>query len=516
MREKIFLAVGERDFEDYLKQTLKNRYDFVGETTHREGIVPGVKNNNPDIVVIRETLDGKVGIMDVLYMLRDKYPDVRIILIASPRDRGDKFLATLIQYGVYDFTATATTNIRDIIRLIDVPNKYEDIKGYIPKPELDEKTGKIIFKAPEVEPEVVIKEVVIKEGEPKKRRGGLFESLNEFLKVKEDEIPENSPKESKQTSTRKTTKKSSMPRKEDVAEAVKGNPIKNSKRRIYMEEPEDRTEEKEIVLNSSDRIISFVSGRSGCGATSIALNTAILLAQKGFKVVLLECDSVSPSIAYWFDLGKNSEGIDTCLDYIANYEYGKIPKTIIKSEIIKTENSSLQKNYKLFPNGLDFMFFSKEYISGIKKDLNIKYAKDLYIHLMFQQGYDFVILDLPSNLKNEFTKSGLIFCNKVYSVLTQDVSSVGYYLMRLYELQSDGIEIVKKNKFIINRYVNGASVGRDFISKWVSSDDILVIPDAPKLFIEANAKAVPAIILGDNTEYKRVMSDVSNSIFKKN
>ena len=134
---------------------------------------------------------------------------------------------------------------------------------------------------------------------------------------------------------------------------------------------------------------------------------------------------------------------------------------------------------------------------------------------MFQQGYDFVILDLPSNLKNEFTKSGLIFCNKVYSVLTQDVSSVGYYLMRLYELQSDGIEIVKKNKFIINRYVNGASVGRDFISKWVSSDDILIIPDAPKLFIEANAKAVPAIILGDNTDYKRVMSDVSNSIFKK-
>lgn len=512
MREKIFLAVGERDFEDYLKQTLKNRYDFVGETTHREGIVPGVKNNKPDIVVIRETLDGKVGIMDVLYMLRDKYPDVRIILIASPRDRGDKFLATLIQYGVYDFTATATTNIRDIIRLIDVPNKYEDIKGYIPKPELDEKTGKIIFKAPEVEPEVVIKEVVIKEGEPKKKKAGLFESLNEFLKVKEDELPENSKKES----AKRTVKRASTPKKEDVEAAVKGNPLKSSKRKIYMEEPEDRTEEKEIVLNSSDRIISFVSGRSGCGATSIALNTSILLAQRGFKVVLLECNSVSPSIAYWFDLGKNSEGIDTCLDYIANYEYGKIPKTIIKSEIIKTENSSLQKNYKLFPNGLDFMFFSKEYISGIKKELNIKYAKDLYIHLMFQQGYDFVILDLPSDLKNEFTKSGLIFCNKVYSVLTQDISSIGYYLMRLYELQSDGIEIVKKNNFIINKYVNGASVGKDFISKWISSDNILVIPDTPKLFIEANAKAVPAVILGDNTEYKKIMEDVSKSIFKKN
>lgn len=512
-KERIFLAVGERDFEDYLKQTLKNRYDFVGETTHKEGIVPGVKNNNPDIVIIRETLDGRVAVMDVLYMLRDKYPDVRIILIASPRDRGDKFLATLIQYGVYDFTATATTNIRDIIRLIDVPNKYEDIKGYIPKPEVDEKTGAIIFKAPDVEPEVVIKEVVIKEEESKKKKGGLFGNLNEFLKVKDDDnIPENS--------TEKTINKSSKiagkASKQTVGNVTRNAPQKNSKKRIYMEEPKNKSENKEIVLNSSDRIISFVSGRSGCGATSIALNTAILLAQKGFKVILLECNRVSPSIAYWFDLGKNSEGIDTCLDYIENYEYGKIPKTIIKSEIIKTENSSLQKNYNLLPNGLDFMFFSKEYISGVKENIKIKNAKDLYIHLMFQQGYDFVILDLPSDLKNEFTKSGLIFCNKVYSVLTQDISSIGYFLMRLYEIQSEGIEIVKKNKFIINRYVGDVSVNKTFISKWISTNDILVIPDTPRLFIEANAKAVPAVILGDNTEYKKIMEEVSKSIFRKN
>lgn len=496
MKEKIFLAVGERDFEEYLKQTLKNRYEFVGETTHKEGIVPGVKNSNPNIIVIRETLDGKLGIMDVLYKLRDKFPDVRIILIASPRDRGDKFLATLIQYGVYDFTATSITNIRDVIKLIDIPNKYEDIKGYIPKPELDEKTGQIIFKAPEVEPEMIIHEVVIQEGAKKKKKQGLLGSLNEFLKVKE---PDKTGFNETNTNDSSTT-----------------TILQNGSPRTYSAEDNSSGEaNQEIVLSSSDRILSFISGKSGCGASTVALNTSVLLAKEGFRVILLECNSVSPSIAYWFDLGMNSEGIDTCLQYIKDYEYGKIPKTIVKSEILKNTNSNLQKSYKLLPSGLDFMFFSREYIAGLKQSNLLENIKDLYIHLMFQQGYDFVILDLPSDINNPLAQSGLIFCNKVYSVLNQDVASVGYYLMKIYELQSKGVEIIKKNRFIINKYIEGLSVNEKYLKQWISTNDLILIPDMSPLLIESNAKAIPGVLNGVNVGYQDSIDKIVKSIFKK-
>lgn len=503
LKKRIFLAIGNRDFEDYLKGVLFQRYSFVGETTYREGILTGIEKNGPDIVIIRESLPGARPIMEILYEIRDKFPDTRIIFMATKRDVGDAFLAMLVNYGIYDFMAGSTTNVRDVIKLIDVPNKFEDVKKFLPRPEEDER-GRMVFKAPEIEPEIVIKEVVIKEDQEKEKKksnifGGLSRVISGTLKGKEKEKKEEKP-----------IKKESVKEviiKEDKPKETLNIPKKEKVRRVR-----EKVIESPQTVNTANRVITFISGKSGAGSTSIAVNTAYKLAEKGYKVIYLEFNFLDPSVAYWLDLGKAEEGIDTCMEYLRKFEFTSIGKTIIKSSVIKEQKSSMGKRYKSLPDTLDFMFFSKAYISGLKEKISMKDSKELYVHLMFQLGYDFIILDLPSDISRDETRNGLIFCNKIYSVLTQDVSSVGYYLLRLYDLAQEGVEIRNKNTFILNRFVEGSIVDEKYIKDWIRSVDLIKVPRDDLLFIKANAEGLLALSIDSSRKVEVAINRIVANI----
>ena len=90
--QKIAFAVGDRDLEEYLQAKLKNEFIFVGATVFREGVVRLVGQTNPDIVILRELLEGRENILSVIYDLQVRYPNVRIVFLAGKRDAGDEFL----------------------------------------------------------------------------------------------------------------------------------------------------------------------------------------------------------------------------------------------------------------------------------------------------------------------------------------------------------------------------------------------------------------------------------------
>lgn len=482
-KNNIFFAIGNRDFEEYLQGVLQDRYKFVGETTYREGILLGIEKNNPDVVIIRESLPGNKPIMEILYEIRDRFPEVRIIFMANEREVGDMFLATLVNYGIYDFISKATTNVRDVIKLIEIPNKFEDVKRYLPRPEEDER-GRMVFKAPEIQPEVVIKEVVINEDpKPKKSLFGGFGGIAHAFKRG---------KESENVTPAPTQKKAQEPIPEPVVVSKKEPERVVREKTPIFQRSVQKTKEVEPV-RTNNRILTFISGKSGAGSSSVSINTAYKLADMGYKVIYLEFNSLYPSVLYWLDLGKAEEGIDTCLEYLRNFEFQNIGKTIIKSSVIKEENGPMKKRYKSLPNTLDFMFFSRAYISGVKERVSMKESKELYVHLMFQLGYDFIVLDVPSDINLDESLNGLIFCNKIYSVLTQDVSSIGYYLMKLYELREKGIELRDKNTFVVNRFIEGTNVGEKYIKDWIGETNIITVPRDDELFINSNAEGLIAL-----------------------
>lgn len=494
LRKKVLLAVGHRQLEEYLESQLDKEFEFVGTTVYREGILRAVGQKSPDIVVIRETLNGSENIMSIVYSIRANYPDVRIIFLAGDREPGDELLAALVNYGVYDILNGSNIPAQRIVSLIRRGNSYNDVKHFQPVPLLDEERNKMLFEAPEgkkgeVEIIEVIREVEVgNKGQTFIESDPIYEPRDE-----EDEEDEEDKKD-----------------KGKLIDKIRFPKIPTIKQK----------REKEVQTFSglgsiaSEKIITFIGGKSGVGTTSIAINTAFLLASKGYEVIYVEFNEKYPAVSYWYELGLTSCGIDSCIEALNQKKYGEIKKAIIKTKNLKEIPSSMQRNYKVFPNTLDFMFFSKEYLSGLKKELKGQNSKELFLHLMYQLGYDFVIIDVSSDMENEATQNGLIFSNRVFSVITQDVSSVGYHMFNINNLEKKGIDIISKSNYVVNRYTRSNFSLKD-IGGWIETDKLLTVPAYEKDFINANLDGLPVVMHSKNPELISSIERIVTTILTK-
>lgn len=143
--KKIMLAIGHKKFEEILIKQLKDKYDFTGIAPYREAIVSEAMRSTPDIIVIRENLEGLTNMTDIIYSLREKVPTARIVFIALERPAGDEFLATLVAYGVYDLLVGTNIKISELANLINTPNTFGDVSLYATKVTVDEKGNKKVF-----------------------------------------------------------------------------------------------------------------------------------------------------------------------------------------------------------------------------------------------------------------------------------------------------------------------------------------------------------------------------------
>lgn len=143
--KKIMLAVGHEGFENALISRLNKQYSFTRVTTYREAILKEAIKNNPDILLIRENLPGVEKFSDIIYALRENVPSARIIFLSNDRTPGDEFLATIVSYGIYDILVGQSSNINDVVRLINTPNTFSDASIYAAKISVDEIGGKKMF-----------------------------------------------------------------------------------------------------------------------------------------------------------------------------------------------------------------------------------------------------------------------------------------------------------------------------------------------------------------------------------
>lgn len=483
-RKKILLAVGHRQLEEYLEQQLKNEYDFVGPTVHREGIVKLISQAGADIVIIRETLEGSVNIMSVVYEIRSAYPEIRIVFLAGNRKVGDELLATLVNYGVYDVLYGPNIPANEIIEAVRVPNSHADVAHLQPVPTLDEKRNKVMFQAT-IEDDKEDEEVG--EGE------------------EDDEFEDGYPKiENEKKKPIKEPKESAISK---FAQGIKMPQIPT------MSTMKEKTEH--VSLSNKDgiknRIITFIGGKNGVGTSSVGINVAFEVAKTGKKVIYLEVNEHYPAISYWYEIGLTSNGIDKALEAIEQESYGEIRDAIVRSAALKKSDSSLKSSYKKFPNSLDFMFFSKEYITGLKPKVDLKLSKELYMHLLYQEGYDFVFIDVQPDIANKATMNGLMFSNLIFSVITQDVSSIGYHLFHLNELEKRGLFLNSKNIYIVNKYVE-SNIGVKDIKEWVETDNVIVFPLHGEDFINANLKGLPVSAYSDSLSLRNSIVKILNKI----
>ena len=308
-------------------------------------------------------------------------------------------------------------------------------------------------------------------------------------------------------------KSSSYKQKEEKAvEQTKDNERQN--RFMSMFGGRTQNQMMQAASNSNKKLITFVSSKSGAGASTIAFNTAVDLANQNYNVLYLEYNYHSPATTFWYNVGYSSKGIDTALEGLKNSSLVEIEDAVIRMRDLRKKK--LEGNpYKLFPDSLNMLYFSRDFIVNYPervKTFDESFTREFFLYLIFQSEYDFIILDMQlQHISNEAMYQALFLSQKIYLVTLPDIAYVGYATFHIDEWAQKSILLNNRLEIVVNRFEQ-TKLTTDYLKDWLNTDRLLLFPEATKQVIEANYQGVPIITTGKKNPFKNSIGQIVNQL----
>lgn len=480
---KIYLAMGHKDLENFiinhkplLEKELKDSIEFVGRAVYREATLQGVKDTKPDILMLRESLQGKLNISDLIYDIKVSSSKTRIIVLTGDRSIGDPFLASLVNWGVYDLLIGNKVNTKELLKSIVYPKEFSDVAMYAPKATMNENTNQVVYE----QPIIPTQKVETKEEEQFDRK---IEQVTATKPIKINEV----------------------------------NPIKKEKPKQKKSLFGRKIEPKTI----NQQIVTFVGGSEGVGNSHIAFNTAVNLANEGFNILYMDLNNKHSAMDTIFQLGYEDIGLDKALEATDNQDYETIEQcigTIPKALSVISKKDYLYNTYIKLPTTLNFMFFSQLCMNGqVNVVASLPKFQKLMQMLLRDFHFDVIILDAPANMRNPLTQMSIMYAEKLFFTVTQDNSVLASLIKGTRVLDNKNIMFKNKMNIIINKFEKC-----DFSSKNVyqllsgnldyDSFSIYTMPNLNREFISASFNAMPILLVSKNKELQKTFSDIKQII----
>lgn len=136
-KQKLLLAVGERQLEHFIKAKMSNEFDFTKEASYREIVIKRIREERPDVVLLREALKGSMSIESLVLDIRENYPEVRVVFYTSKNRPGEPLLRRLVSYGVYDLIGGESITEAQIFNGLVKPKQLSDVRQYLDAPTIE-------------------------------------------------------------------------------------------------------------------------------------------------------------------------------------------------------------------------------------------------------------------------------------------------------------------------------------------------------------------------------------------
>lgn len=483
--------MAENAFKTKIAQ-LNPDYEVVACVVHKDSVLDYIENNGVDVLVLIEGLNGNVDDFKFAIDLKIRYSDLRIVFIAGARGPGDKNLAKLVSYQIYDILAGNRVSINDMVNRTIRPATWKEASIYLPnggndifdEEELQQTSGEIKT-VQKVDTTVT---EILSDSDEHNEIGGMslkdkFNNKKAGMKLKDDvpdfggnSMDEPASKEIQQTpqpekksgnkliapigrnstpnnsdngasSAEIAELKKKLEKAEKKAQQAEAEKIKVLNQNRQMSDEYDRLEQemrdldKSRNVTSKQKVITFYGTVPGVGCTTCALNTAVYLSMKGQKVIYIEFNDVLPTLSYWFDLDSITNGLERAFFGIETRNYQDINDCIVTKEDILALKSDMADRHAKYPENLHYMFFSTGYIkAGEIVQTNPNTLKDLLLFLLYKEGYDYIVLDIYSHSDFHILETASIFSSINVFVMTQDVVTIGASLKMFAALKSNGVE----------------------------------------------------------------------------
>lgn len=270
----------------------------------------------------------------------------------------------------------------------------------------------------------------------------------------------------------------------------------------YVIVPDEDPEYRQMAPGGG-RVIAFMGTKHGAGCSTIALNTAVALANAGFKTCYLEINRQFPMVAGFFEFNNIALGLDTALAALQQGNSTMAARCIIKPHAVKTNNKNMMKVYNRLPGPLHFLLYSNDFINrcriGSAPFLSEEDMKNLIYFLTTKERYSYVILDIQPDDQNALNMvlTSRFRAHQLVMVMTQDthgIKTAGTMVTAL--ARSPGADLVRNTEFVINQFSprNKMSVGNICDILHIPSKRVSKISLDSEGYMAANYAAVPYVI----------------------
>lgn len=468
---------------------------------YRESIIPKLNELHPDILILTESLPGQQSIDSILYNIKVNHSYCRVILIAGPHVYGDEFLKAVIGRGVYDITCGDTKDLKLVADMIYHKREYKDIVKYLGEEEEESVSDT------EIRENLPVVLTVNKEELPKKNifRKIFVQKQNNMPVYKSNELNlMNRNVQASENFSNVVSEPVKIPKVESdelPTQMIKPAEIICTPEPVFKEMvPAQRgfvfslvnnSNGIDIVLNNQvykrAKVISFASSRTGAGTTTAAINTAIALAQKTNKrVLLVDANIWNQDLLKKISLPNNNIG----------FGLDNAVKTFLMNKQNSLYISSIPSNYNkiAFSQNVDYMAYSNKYAYSQYDDLS-RYLKQL---IESDRFYDYIVVDLNLSGRDVHTdiflelSSAICLCSPCDYQIIEEL----YYNRRKALIDKIPLKIA-----LLTRSPQNSEI-LQYFSSTLSCRYGAAILDDVNGFYEASCSKIPYISCGKKKVYK--------------
>lgn len=177
------------------------------------------------------------------------------------------------------------------------------------------------------------------------------------------------------------------------------------------------------------RKIAFINYKGGVGKTSLIVNTAASLAQKGRRVLLVDFDTQSNASIWLLKLERwnkiNSNGVGAIYS-IFDPGTARVQDLIIRDVVEGKEGEKLLPGLDLVPTTFNLVDLEGEYKPDPKRPSYAIFQEQL---AAVEKDYDYILFDCPPNILRA-SQNGIFCANEILVPSNPDaLSLIGFTLL---------------------------------------------------------------------------------------